>query len=104
MKKIVFPFLLLALFMASCDDSNDIQDPIQEELIDAEFRDFSGVDACMWLIELEDGAKLEPINLSDFDILPLEGKKIAISYVNRLDMSSACMVGTIIELETLETR
>jgi len=104
MKKIVYPFLFLAFFLGACGDSNDMQPPIEDQLTDAEFRDFSGVDACMWVIELPDGALLEPINLSDFDILPLEGKKIAISYVSRLDMASTCMVGTIIELETLEAR
>ena len=104
MKKIIYSFLFFAFFLSACDDSNEMQDPIEEQLIDAEFRDFSAVDGCMWVIELEDGAKLEPINLSDFDVLPLEGKKIAISYVDRLDMSSICMVGTIIELQTLEAK
>lgn len=102
MKKVLYPFLLFAFFLGSCGDSNDIQEPIEEQLINAEFRDFSGLDGCMWVIELEDGAKLEPINLSDFDVLPLEGKKIAMTYVARLDMSSVCMVGTIVELQTLE--
>ncbi len=103
MKKVLYPFLFLALFLGACGDSSNMQDPVEEQLINAEFRDFSNLDGCMWVIELEDGAKLEPINLSDFDVLPLEGKKIAISYVERLDMASVCMVGTIIELDTLET-
>lgn len=104
MKKILYPFLLFAFFLAACGDSNEMQEPIVEELIDAEFRDFSSLDGCMWVIEIEDGAKLEPINLSDFDVLPLEGKKILISYIERLDMASVCQVGTIIELETLEAK
>jgi len=104
MKKIIYSFLFVAALLGSCGSPNDMQDPIDQQLTDAEFRDFSGVDGCMWVIELEDGSRLEPINLSDFDILPLEGKKIAISYINRLDMSSICLVGTIVELETLEAR
>jgi len=104
MKKILYSFLFLIVFIVACGTPNDMQDPIEEELVDAEFRDFSGVDNCTWVIELPDGARLEPINLSDFDVLPLEGKAILISYIERLDMASTCQVGTIIELETLEAK
>ncbi len=103
MKKcLLFSFLILFIF--SCDRKKDIDDPISDQLEDAVLLDFIGLDGCTWIIQLPDGANLEPINLSDFDILPVNEKEVLISYVTRPDMASACMVGTIIELEHIEAK
>ena len=81
-----------------------MDDPITDQLEDAVLRDFTGLDGCTWIIQLPDGANLEPINLSNFDILPVNEKEVLISYITRPDMASICMVGTIIELEHIEAK
>ena len=64
--------------------------------------DFNGLDGCTWIIQLPDGTNLEPINLSDFDILPLNEKAVLIAYIIRPDFASACMVGSVVELQHIE--
>lgn len=99
-----FFLALFALSILSCSPNNDIDEPIEDELVSAILLDFTGLDGCTWIIQLPDGANLEPINLSNFDILPLNEKEILISYIVRPDMASACMVGSIVELEHIEAK
>lgn len=71
--------------------------------VDAEFIDLTGLDGCSWLLELEDGTRLEPVNLNDFEIEPQEGLKVEVSY-KEVEMFSTCMAGLIVELSCIEKR
>ena len=94
----------LSFLLFSCDRQNEIDDPITDQLEVAVLRDYTGLDACTWVIQLPDAAILEPLNLSNFDILPVDEKEVLISYIIRPDMASACQVGIIVELEHIEAK
>lgn len=71
----------------------------------AELRDLSVLDGCGFVIELENGNKLEPLNLSDFDIDLNDGKKICVSYHLTTKMiATVWMVVDIAEIECLANR
>ena len=45
-----------------------------------------GLDGCSWMIELNNGTKLEPTNLNDFNINLQENQKIWVVYHTRLSL------------------
>ncbi|MEY3237586.1 MAG: hypothetical protein RI883_1687, partial [Bacteroidota bacterium] len=59
-----------------------------------------GLDGCGWVLELDNGSKLEPQNLSDFEIELVEGKDVHIRY-EEVETFSICMVGKIVKIECL---
>jgi hypothetical protein len=64
-------------------------------------RDFSGLAGCKWIIELDNGTKLEPVNLHEFAITPAEGLHVHLTYIVKTDMASICMAGTIVQLTSI---
>ena len=86
--------LLLACNKNKCADA-----------VKAELKDLSGLDGCGFVLELENGNKLEPLNLSDFDIDLNDGKKIWVSYHLTTNMiATTCMVGDIVEIDCIANR
>lgn len=64
------------------------------------FKDFTGLDGCGILLELEDTSRLEFTNLALFDIEL--GEEYCVTYEEQTDMGSVCMAGKIVEILTLE--
>lgn len=77
--------------------SKDDQCPDQ---VNAEFTQ-KGLHGCSWLIKLDDGSYLEPVNMGDFEILPEEGLSILVSYHQSTDYGSFCMMGEIVEIDCI---
>jgi hypothetical protein len=97
--KPIFSISLIALLLLACN-KNKCADSVKAEL-----KDLSGLDGCGFVIELENGNKLEPLNLSDFDINLNDGKKVWVSYHLTTNMiATACMVGDIIEIDCITKR
>lgn len=67
------------------------------------FKDFTGLDGCGWVIELEDKSVIEPSNIADFMIIPEENKKIWLSYESA-PLASICMVGEIVIINCISSR
>ena len=66
---------------------------------EAKVLDLTGLDGCSFVIELKNGQKLEPINLTNEfkkDKLP-----VLVKYTEKTDMSSICMVGKMVELTSI---
>jgi hypothetical protein len=63
----------------------------------------TGLDGCGMVIELENGDKLEPTNLSNFEIDVEDGKKIWVEY-HGVWMASICMVGEVVEVDCIGER
>lgn len=61
---------------------------------------YTGLDGCGWVLEIDNGKILEPTNLDVFPIELTEGKTIYITYTP-VDGGSICMVGEIVEINTL---
>jgi len=67
----------------------------------ATIKNYSGLDCCGWVIKLQDGKIIEPVNLKSFLSAPEDGQKVYITY--HLDsLMGCCMVGEIVQLDCLE--
>ena len=64
----------------------------------ATLRDYTGLDGCSWVIEADEGAVLEPLNLGEFISDPDAGMRLTIEYQEEGDYFSICMVGPIVTL------
>lgn len=94
-------FIIIPLFsLVSCGSNEDCVGPMV-------FRDSTGLDGCQFLLQLDLGDEfrtLEPINLSDFDIQPVDGLEVCGEFIVRQDLASICQVGEIVELTSLTLR
>jgi len=106
MKKFsMFFYLFLALTtisFTSCDknDDNDCD-------ITMKFQDMTGLDGCGFILVLnldDEERRLEPTNLSDFDITPVDGLEVCGTFETGLDLASICMVGEIVRLTSLSVK
>ncbi len=66
-------------------------------------RDYTGLDGCGWVIEADEGAVLEPLNLGEFISDPDAGMRLAIEYQEEGGYASICMVGPIVTLVACES-
>ena len=67
------------------------------------FVDMKSIDGCQWIIKLEDGTKLQAVNLNKFDIEPADGMKIEFTY-KKSDMATVCMMGQSIEILSIHKK
>jgi hypothetical protein len=72
--------------------------------VKATMKDLSGLDGCGYVLELEDGTQLEPINLETFDFQPKDGQRLRITYDVVTGTGSICMVGDQIEITCITER
>jgi hypothetical protein len=96
MKNYLYILLIGLLFDLAC--RNEVA---CENYTSGELKNLSGLDGCQWVIELTDGSRLELVNLGEFDVTLEEGKRLEFTYKERKDMSSICMIGTLVELTCL---
>lgn len=69
----------------------------------AKFKDMTGFDGCGMMIELQDGKRLEPVNLGDYELQPEDGKKIWVEY-ELFNGASICMSGDIVKITCISER
>ena len=108
MKKVGILILMVLVFV-QCDDDN------QPDVCStpATVRDLAGLDGCGWVFELQDGTRLEPLRIFRCGTPPLpkemtedplnnfefiDNKKVLINYEVVPNMTSACMVGTVVRI------
>lgn len=65
--------------------------------------DYTGLDGCGLVIQLQNGTVLEPVNLNDFNLTPTDGMKVWVKY-HEIAGGSICMVGPIVEIDCLAKR
>ncbi|MDD2635345.1 MAG: hypothetical protein PHW82_07585 [Bacteroidales bacterium] len=99
--KLLILLLLLSLSIVSC---KTIKDTACENAVPAKFVNMHGLDGCGWAIELENGQKLEPVNLNAFDIEKKDNKKIWITYEDAKGYVSICMIGPMIKIKCISDR
>ena len=91
MKKIVF--FLIILMVTSCAKQNCPNGvPVQMKKLT--------LDGCGWVLELKDGSRLEPINLNEFNVTMVEGKKLFVTYED-FPAASICMVGKMVKITSV---
>lgn len=94
------PFNLICIsliFLASCHKSTC------SNAEKASFKDLTGLDGCGIVIEQSNGQRLEPTNLDEFSITPVNDMDIWVKYHNT-NGGSICMVGEIVEIECISER
>ena len=104
-KAFVFLFLIIVFTQCESDSTEACSTP-------ATVRDFTGLDGCGWVFELQDGTLLEPLRLlrcgtpspsKEANEDPLQdfvfeaGKRVFISYTETLS-PSICMVGPVVKI------
>jgi len=87
-------FLLLILALTACAKQNCPNG------VPAKMKNLTGFDGCAWVLELKDGSRLEPINLNEFNVSMVEGKKIVVTYED-FPAASICMVGKIVKITSV---
>lgn len=97
MKTTIPTLLLLSLLVIGCEKET-AADAVEME--SGTLYDYTGLDGCSWIIQLADGTKFEPANLGDFPVTPEDGKQIYFTYTP-LDAGSICMVGKVIEIQSI---
>ncbi|MBD3637306.1 MAG: hypothetical protein HUJ25_08145 [Crocinitomicaceae bacterium] len=70
----------------------------------AKIRDFTDSDSCNYVIQLEDGTKLEPNNISEYQNVNLEeGQLVWVKY-KEASGASTCGMGDIVTIKCLSER
>ena len=98
MKLFFIPLICFLLLSSGCSkyQNNKCEDGIKATL------EKTRLAGCGWLLRLSNGDHLEPINLMDFNIHLRNGKRVRVSYIERIDMVSICMAGRIVEIKCIE--
>lgn len=73
-----------------------------EDGVPAIILDYTGLSGCSWIIQLQSGERLEPLNLEDFDLNPSDSMLVHITYDVKPTMMSVCMVGKIVEITCIK--
>ena len=87
---------------ASPEQKTAVRDYEKEKFVRATVVDMTGLDGCQFLLSLEDGGKLEPINLEPAykkDNLP-----VWIRYIDLKESMSICMAGKMVRIIAIEKR
>jgi len=99
-KFLFFLIATVALSLFSCDKSNDDSTMMT-------FQSYEGLEDCGFFLTLnleDEWRTLEPINLSDFDVVPSEGLEVCGTFIDRKDLASTCQFGEIVELTSLSVK
>ena len=93
-----FTIFLGSISVNSCEKDASI-DTVEYQV--GRLKNFTGVDNCTWVIELEDSSYLEPLNLECFDIELVENKVIQLIYFT-IKTGSTCQVGTVVKITAIK--
>lgn len=86
----VLAILVLLLLAVSCSEkNNDIQSLNYKGVV----KDYSDLDGCGFIIELENGDKINPVIINNSNIELIDGENVEISYELIDTIADICMVG-----------
>lgn len=100
MKKLaIFSVLILAMALSAnkCDDKDGVIRNKKGTIVD-----YNNLDGCTFIIELDNGTKLEPI-----EVVPVfrfeSNQRVKVSYEIMEGVASTCMVGELVKVTEIET-
>jgi hypothetical protein len=102
--KVNFKILILiisSILVLACKTPQRI---CSDDAVEAQLKNFTGHDGCSWVIVLDKGGTLEPLNLKAFDIDLKDGQKVYVTYKVEPEYHSICMVGPIVRILCIEKR
>ena len=91
---------LFSLFIFSCD--GDENSKMERKGFEKATVINLALDGCDYVIQLESGEKLEPVNIEDN--FQADGLEIWIKYKKEKSKMGACMVGPLINIEEIQVR
>jgi hypothetical protein len=94
--KVIGYLSVIGLLTVSCAKKYECGEP-------AILKNYTGLDCCGWVIKLEDGKVIEPINLNSYVSNPVDGQEIYVSY-HADSLFGCCMVGDIVQIDCLEEK
>lgn len=91
---------LMALGTSSCEKSeeSDCESGVKGTIVD-----LTGLDGCGYVIELEDGERIEPTDWGKFEVPIEDGQLIWVEY-HAVEAASICMVGEVVALDCMTER
>ena len=93
-------FLVLAVLLISFPSCEKVI-PTGLGEVEGIVRDYTGLDGCGFIIELVNGDKLEPVEVTDTNFVFMDGQRVAVTYTELTDVGSYCMVGIMVRIETI---
>jgi hypothetical protein len=78
--------------------------PKEKPEVEGTLRNMTGLDGCRWMIELNNGQKLQPTNMADFDVPMVDGQRVWVDFVEQQGVMSICMAGKVVKLIKLYPR
>ncbi|KAA1244613.1 hypothetical protein [Aquimarina sp. RZ0] len=96
-KRYIISVVFGLLLLSSCTEKQACSNGAPSTLVN-----MLGLDGCSWIIQLETGKKLQPINLIDFEIEKKNEPRISIVYKEAEAMAGICMVGKMVEISCLK--
>lgn len=91
-------FFSLILLFAACDSTKKTTNTSAAETnkckIPGVIKDYTGLDGCQFLIELENGEKWMPVKVNDESFVMADGVAILFAYKEVKDAVSTCMTGS----------
>jgi len=97
--KVIILFSLI-LYLQSCDriEDNEFREP---ETIHGIIRDFSNINGCGMVIELDDGTIIIPY-LLDKSLMLTDGQEVEVAYTELAEIDYACKAGLVAEITWLK--
>lgn len=98
--KTLISILIVTLFLnfPGCQK----EEPVISDELQGTVKDYTGLDGCGFIIELDNGEKLEPAEIVDTAFVLYDGQRVLVTFSELKDMGSICMVGKIVRIETIE--
>ncbi len=93
----LYKLFIILLFLSSCIKStSNVNADKDIIMITAKVIDAKGLDGCNFLLELDDGKKVQPLSLpSEFS---QDGLKVEVEFKVKTGMMSICMAGPTVEI------
>ena len=95
---ILFSMMISFLLTACASRNNTVAAPPDKQAVFAQVIDYSEIAGCTWILELSDGQKLQPVNLSEE--YRRKGMRLFITY-KIYDGVSVCMTGKMVTLTSV---
>ncbi len=101
MKTFMIIFITFAISMITLESCEVVPSPSDDSNTKCEFtgtvHDYTGLDGCGFIIELDNGEKLEPAVIEDESFELEDGQRVSLSY-EPIEAASFCMVGKVVKI------
>jgi hypothetical protein len=95
--------IFLVLFTTACEKNNSKETkPVEDapaQIYTGVVIDYTGLDGCSYIVELDNGEKLDPVSLIDSTFQFIDGRRVALRYTVLTEQASNCMVGKMVSLD-----